>query len=1431
MSKMLKNSICLNMIVKNESHVIKQTLANLCDKIDFSYYVICDTGSTDNTKEIILNFFYEKNIPGEIFDDEWKDFGYNRTKALEYAYNKTDYAVIFDADDMLCGDFKLPNTLNKDGYHFQFGNENGTSYTRVQMINNRIKWKYVGVLHEFIYCLKPNPSIKIITGNYYTCSGRSGNRNKDPNKYLNDAIILEKAHAEALKNNDKLYLRYAFYCANSYSDCGKYDKAIEWYKITLSQDNWHQEKYNACKSIYNCLCLLEKKEEGIYYLIESFKYDNTRGECLYHLITEYLWKDMPQMSYYFYLNSKEYIENKYLSDNDCLQKLFVEVDKLSFYIPYYMILIADKMKEYKTVAKMYEIIFTKKCHIFHDHWVGNTLYNLQFFIEYCIKFIPNFINLTNNYFDFLRENKYNYKKFSFLLFFKDYGLNIEYSEIENEINDNKRHFDEEECKKSDKILFYTGYSDELWNYSISFDKALGGSETAVAYIAKYLLNNYKIYVAGDVKEEMTDNVTYIHNNKLNAFIKDNPIHTVIISRYIGFLEIYKNVSAYQIYIWAHDTCLLPYGCNLTTEEIIDKYNDKIKGCICLTEWQKNEYYSKYPQLTNKISLINNGINPDLFKYNVKNKKPNKFIYSSCSERGLSIILDLWPQILEYMPDAELVISSYNKFPKNKEDEKMKIIIDSYDNIRHLGKLKREQLYEEMSTAEYWFFPSIFPETSCITALEMLMSEVICIYYPFAGLPDTIKEYGIKMEKGNELDTLLSITLKDKIRLKKNGRIYSEQCSWENRVKLWNELLFNNSENDNIIEKEKQKENIKLIIEEIKSENMNTAESITKIEQEYLDIDLLVKKNIEKYNKKCSLKKCNKWVFYCKPCSFLFCVIDDYFDSLKTEYNIQYTEDKDKLFYIQSDMITFVNEVDNEIENSDFLSLLKNTNVSYLNLEPLNLNLRINNLNNSINILKKNNIDFTIFDYSLSNIKILNDLNINNTFHLPYIIYDEENDLLCNLNKNTEKTYDFGIITGCGSSNSKSINDLTIKRKNVVNKLIEHGFKVNVISGWKYSRDKEIAKCKVLLNIHGQIPQCGTNWQESKIFEHIRCDRLLNAGYNILSEESLYLSDDFINKFNGNLKIIRYDDFFNININKLNQFWPNLFELKDYDHLNSSKKLIDCFTFYNEIDILIYRLNLLNNLVDYFILVEATLTHVGKSKELFFEKIKNNPEIGKFKDKIIHIIVDDFPYNEKNIDVFKEQQWKNEKYQRNCIKKGVERISNKLNNKDILIISDIDEIPDPNTLLELKYSSKIIELNALEQDFYYYNLNSVREEKWYHSKIISYKKYLELNIEFDDIRFMYCDKIQFGGWHLSYFGTPEFIQNKLINFAHQEYNKNEITNKNAIEEKIQKCSDLFNRETNMKYIEILDNIYLPPYYNIYLKNYYKNNIENNIENNE
>ena len=130
-------TICLNMIVKNESHIIKKTLINIVKYVKLDYWIICDTGSSDKTIEIIEQFFEELSIPGEMHKHEWKDFSHNRNLSLELAYNKSDYLFIFDADDEIHGTFKLPTEFKYDSYMVIFGG--GYSYKRTALINNRKK--------------------------------------------------------------------------------------------------------------------------------------------------------------------------------------------------------------------------------------------------------------------------------------------------------------------------------------------------------------------------------------------------------------------------------------------------------------------------------------------------------------------------------------------------------------------------------------------------------------------------------------------------------------------------------------------------------------------------------------------------------------------------------------------------------------------------------------------------------------------------------------------------------------------------------------------------------------------------------------------------------------------------------------------------------------------------------------------------------------------------------------------------------------------------------------------------------------------------------------------------------------------------------------------------------------------------------------------
>ena len=262
------------------------------------------------------------------------------------------------------------------------------------------------------------------------------------------------------------------------------------------------------------------------------------------------------------------------------------------------------------------------------------------------------------------------------------------------------------------------------------------------------------------------------------------------------------------------------------------------------------------------------------------------------------------------------------------------------------------------------------------------------------------------------------------------------------------------------------------------------------------------------------------------------------------------------------------------------------------------------------------------------------------------------------------------------------------------------------------------------------------------------------------------------------------------------------------------KIIDAFIFYNEIKLLDYRLNILSNIVDYFIIVESSYTFSGKKKELYFDKIKYRYK--KFLDKIVHIVVEDFPYIYPNIDFCKRHQWENEIKQRNSIDIGIKELKTKLLDIDLIMISDIDEIPDLNLLNRIKNNNYNIQVLSLQLDTYYYNLNTKCDAYCTASKIIKYKKYKELNKTIQEIRVLQIPSITNAGWHLSFFGNEDFIVNKLENFSHQEYNKEYYKDINNIKGKIKKCKDLFDRpNSQFKFISLKENKYLPPLYQKYL----------------
>lgn len=302
---MSKKTICLNMIVKNESHIILDTLNVISKYID--YWVICDTGSTDGTQELIKDFFLKHNIPGDLLQHEWIDFGHNRTLAIQACKGKADYIFIIDADDTIVGDLQFPSDMNADAYYLKFGKN--FTWNRVQIFSNLLDWKYIGVIHEFAVCIsKKDTNIQIIEGNYYIDGRCMGARSKDPKKYLKDAELAANNIDKSLAEGDTyMAARYTFYAAQGYTDYGDLENGLKYYKLRITQGGWVEEVYYSYFKIAKNIKGLNTKnmnDPSIIELIEqsflaAYNYLPTRAEPLYELALMFRLLNNFEKSYHY----------------------------------------------------------------------------------------------------------------------------------------------------------------------------------------------------------------------------------------------------------------------------------------------------------------------------------------------------------------------------------------------------------------------------------------------------------------------------------------------------------------------------------------------------------------------------------------------------------------------------------------------------------------------------------------------------------------------------------------------------------------------------------------------------------------------------------------------------------------------------------------------------------------------------------------------------------------------------------------------------------------------------------------------------------------------------------------------------------------------------------------------------------------------------
>ena len=375
-------TLCLNMIVKNESKVIRRLLTSVLPFIDS--FCICDTGSTDDTVEIIRTFFDEKRVPGRIIQEPFRDFGYNRTYALkacrDMPSHQAEYILLLDADMVLTKndaftveEFKRRLSRFKAFHLFQ-----GTSkyqYKNVRIVKNYLDFSYWGVTHEYV---RLPEGVDVQYGAFTPQEvfiEDVGDGGSKADKFDRDIRLLTQGLVDN-PNND----RYTFYLANSYRDKGENETAIEYYKKRITLGGWIEEVWFSYYSIGRCYKRMGNMGQAIYYWLEGFHAYNHRIENLHEIVHHYRVEGRNELAYTFYMLADETRKKQPHRDF-----LFTENDVYEYKLDYELSIVGYYCNKDK--HNMSEVCMTVLKHLDVEASIyRNVLSNYKFYAENLSKY-------------------------------------------------------------------------------------------------------------------------------------------------------------------------------------------------------------------------------------------------------------------------------------------------------------------------------------------------------------------------------------------------------------------------------------------------------------------------------------------------------------------------------------------------------------------------------------------------------------------------------------------------------------------------------------------------------------------------------------------------------------------------------------------------------------------------------------------------------------------------------------------------------------------------------------------------------------------------------------------------------------------------------------------------------------------------------------
>jgi hypothetical protein len=766
------NLIHLCIMVKNGGELFEKMLLENFDLID--RWTILDTGSTDNTIDIINKVLVGKK-KGELYSESFINFCDSRNRLLELAGKICKFILMLDDSYIVKGDLRwFLDKIRSDQFSDSaslYIHSGDVEYSSNRIVKSNNELKYIYKIHEIIQdydnvnIFIPKKFAYIIDENSDYMSLRTINR-----KQLDLKLLFEELEEDP--NNSRTY----YYLGQTYNFIENYERAYHFYieRMNHTNEGFIQEKIDAIFEAARIAHFKLNKPWNICQklYLKAHSLDNKRPDSLYFLGIYYYFNDQKNIAFNYF---KEAFNIGY--PKHCQYSL---KPTLSFYF----------------LPKL----LTELCYTFEDFELGEKCTKL--FLENNQSNVDEYEIMISWHNIFIKLNTVNLKL----------DKSIDISVIQNE--------------KKPLLCFVADGGFEPWTGSDILNKGVGGSETYIIEMARYIQKNgyFKVIVfCNCINKNIFENVEYIPIGYFGAFVKSTYIHTCIISRFTEYIPLAIKNQTKNVYLVLHD--LMPNG-------VIIPIDNKLKNIFCLSEWHVKYFLNIFPQFENITIPFYYGI--DIFKFDsevkliketnlpkqniqfnifeITQKIPFKFIYSSFPNRGLFELLKMWINIVSRYPKASLHIYSDvdGKWVNNVVPDLMKEIkkiLNFYENnskynVYCHGWVNKDILAEAWKTSEYWFYPCTFEETFCLTAVEAALSKTLAITNGLAALQNTVGERGICIEGNATTDEWKKKALNELFFIMENKHKKEElinlnyewasKLSWENQAnKLLNDYFLHN----------------------------------------------------------------------------------------------------------------------------------------------------------------------------------------------------------------------------------------------------------------------------------------------------------------------------------------------------------------------------------------------------------------------------------------------------------------------------------------------------------------------------------------------------------------------------------------------------------------------------------------------------------------